>query len=179
MHESVKNLNLETFPLLWNKILTSFKHCLCIICVYTEALIFAYTEALICVYTETIICVYTETIICVYTEALIFVYTEALIFVYTEALICVYTETIICVYTETIICVYTEALICVYTEELIPVHYLFVIRGNHHKKFLQLSLWKKVSKIKYPLPYLLLLFISHALCTVHPYQHEWIHPAER
>ena len=37
--EAVKNLNLDTFSLLWNEILTSSKHCLCIICVYSEVLI--------------------------------------------------------------------------------------------------------------------------------------------
>ena len=36
---AVKKLNLETFSVLCNKTLTSSKHCLCIICVYTEALI--------------------------------------------------------------------------------------------------------------------------------------------
>jgi len=39
MLEAVKNLNLDTFSLLWNEILTSSKHCLCIICVYSEVLI--------------------------------------------------------------------------------------------------------------------------------------------
>jgi hypothetical protein len=40
MDETVKNLNLEIFSLLWKKNpITSSKHCLCIIYVYTEALI--------------------------------------------------------------------------------------------------------------------------------------------